>query len=189
MEGYLKKIYLFVVILMFLVSGCGKKEETKLLEKPLEEIKCFTLKQFTEDKAGFVLAGEKAEVLSGEASISTPRLSLSTANEFIEITTGKEGTAEISIDPEKKKIKSITIKGNIKIINRDIKTQQITMEGSCKELIYNENEKIITMEVSPVVKRGNDFFSGDVMYYNLEKNSLEIKGNVNARIYTEKGSD
>ncbi|MCM8820921.1 MAG: hypothetical protein NC932_03100, partial [Candidatus Omnitrophica bacterium] len=77
---------------------------------------------------------------------------------------------------------------NIKIVYRDLKTKNITMEGSCKKLTYNEIEKIIIMEGNPVIKRDNNYFSGDVMYYNLEKNSLDIKGNVNAQIYTEKGT-
>ncbi|MDD3725578.1 MAG: LptA/OstA family protein [Candidatus Ratteibacteria bacterium] len=187
MERHLAKISGLILILLFLTYGCAKKEENKTSERPEEEIKQFTLKQFADNK-GFVLEGEGAEISSDGASITTPQLSLSTANESIEITTGKEGAAEVSIDPDKKKVRFITITGNIKIVSRDIKTQDITMEGSCKKLTYNEPNKTIIMEVSPVIKRGNNYFSGDVMYYNIETNSLDIKGNVNAQIYTEKGA-
>jgi len=183
-----KKVLGIIVILLLLTYGCSKKEENRVSEKPEEEIKHFTLKQFVDNRRGFVLQGESAEISSGGASINTPQLSLSTETESIEITTGKEGTGEIKIDPEEKKVKTITITGNINIIYRDIKTKEITMEGSCKKLTYNEKEKTIVMELSPIIKRGNNYFSGDVMYYNLEKNTLDIKGNVNAQIYTEKNN-
>lgn len=188
MGKYLRKISGIALIILVLLSGCNKKREDRISEKPEEEIKQFTLKQFADNNRGFVLEGEGAEISSENASISSPQLSLSTGSEIIEITTGKEGTAEIFVDPDTKKVKSITIKGNIKIINRDIKTKDITMEGSCKKITYDESKRVITMELSPVIKRGNSYFSGDVMYYNLEKNSLEIKGNVNAQIYTEKST-
>ncbi|MCM8776812.1 MAG: hypothetical protein NC905_00890 [Candidatus Omnitrophica bacterium] len=187
MGRYFKKV-LGIIIVLILISGCTKKEENKISEKPEEEIKHFTLKQFADNKGGFVLEGESAEISSGGASMTTPQLSLSTGTESIEITTGKEGSGEIKIDPDEKKVKTITITGNIKIVYRDLKTKDITMEGSCKKLTYNEIEKIIIMEVNPVIKRGNNYFSGDVMYYNIEKNSLDIKGNVNAQIYTEKNT-
>jgi len=183
-----KKVFGIILILLLLTYGCAKKEENRTSEKPEEEIKHFTLKQFADNRGGFVLEGESAEITSDKASLSTPHLSLSTETESIEITTGKEGAGEINIDPEEKKVKTITITGNIKIVYRDIKTKEITMEGSCKKLTYNEKEKTIVMELSPVIKRGNNYFSGDVMYYNLEKNTLDIKGNVNAQIYTEKNA-
>ncbi|HOL21720.1 MAG TPA: LptA/OstA family protein [bacterium] len=189
MGGHIKKVSGIIIILLLLTYGCTKKEENKISEKPEEEIKHFTLKQFADNKGGgFVLEGESAEISSGGASMTTPQLSFSTGTESIEITTGKEGSGEIKIDPDEKKVKTIIITGNIKIVYRDLKTKDITMEGSCKKLTYNEIEKTIIMEVSPVIKRGNNYFSGDVMYYNLEKNSLDIKGNVNAQIYTEKGT-
>ncbi|MCX8082675.1 MAG: hypothetical protein N3D17_04700 [bacterium] len=187
MGKHSKKVFSIIIVLL-LICGCVRKEENKALEKPEEEIKNFTLKQFTDKRAGFVLEGESAEISSQEASINTPQLSLSTGTEIIEISTGKEGSGEIKIDPDEKKVKTIIITGNIKIVYRDIKTKDITMEGSCKKLTYRETEKTIIMEISPIIKRGDNYFSGDIMYYNLEKNSLDIKGNVNAQIYTEKSS-
>ncbi|MCM8821123.1 MAG: hypothetical protein NC932_04145, partial [Candidatus Omnitrophica bacterium] len=107
MGRHLKKV-LSIIIVLVIMSGCNKKEGNKISEKPEEEIKHFTLKQFADNKGSFVLEGESAEISSSGASMTTPQLSLSTGTESIEITTGKEGSGEIKIDPDEKKVKTIT---------------------------------------------------------------------------------
>ena len=189
MEKHFKKLSGFIVILLLLACSCAQKEENRLSEQPEEEIKSFTFKQFAENKAGFILEGESAEISSGDASMKTPQLSFSTDKESIEVITGQEGAGKITMDPDENKVNTIIITGNIKIIYRDIITKEITMEGSCKKLTYSEANKTITMEISPVIKRGDNYFSGDIIYYNLVTNSLDIKGNVNAQIYTEKSAN
>jgi len=175
---------------VLLTYGCSKKENEQLQDKPEEEITGFSLKQFTSNKTSFVLEGETAEISGNEGtSISEPTLSLKTPTESIEITTGKEGKGEVKIVPDKKMVQTVIISGNIKITYKDIKTGRVTMEGRCKKLTYNDAERMLIMEGSPVIIRDKNYFKGDVIQYNIDKNTLELKGNVNARIYTEEVPD
>lgn len=182
----LKKI-LIIAVLIFLTYGCSKKSENEQpVDKDEEKITHFSLKQFADEKTSFVLEGETAEISSkGGTTISTPEMSLSTPTETIEITTGKEGKGEIRIVPDEKKVQNIIITGNVRIVYKDIKTGTITMEGRCEKLTYNDKEKTIIMENSPVIIRNKNYFKSDVIFYNIDKNTLELKGNVNARIYSE----
>ena len=180
------KIFILLTVVM-LAYGCSRKPESEQpAEEPREEITRFSLKQFADDKTSFVLKGETAEILPGAGTaVEAPELSFQTATEMIEITTGGEGRGEINLVPDEKKLRNVTITGNVRIVYRDIKTGKVTMEGRCGKLTYNDGEKIIVMEKSPVITRNTSNFKGDVIYYHLEKNTLELKGNVNVRIYGE----
>ncbi|MBN1445584.1 MAG: hypothetical protein JW957_05710 [Candidatus Omnitrophica bacterium] len=182
---------LIIVMLLFLAQGCSRsREPDNKADKPQEEITGFSLRQFAGDKSSFTLKGESAEISSGgRTTIAAPALSFSTGAEVIEINTGKEGQGEVKIVPDEKKVTAVVITGNVKIIYRDIKTGAVTMEGSCRKLTYKDAEKTLLMEGNPVIKRGKSVFSGDTVIYRFDENTLEIKGNVNAQIHTEKDAD
>jgi LPS export ABC transporter protein LptC len=185
------KIFILLAVAI-LAYGCSRKPENEQpAEEPREEITGFSLKQFADDKTSFVLKGETAEIASDSGTaVAGPELSFQTATEVIEITTGGEGRGEVNLNPDEKRVRNVTITGNVRIVYRDIKTGAVTMEGRCGKLTYNDAEKTIVMEKSPVITRNKSNFKGDVIYYHLEKNTLELKGNVNARIYgEEKTSD
>lgn len=178
---------LVLVTVVFLTYGCSRRTENEQpADEPGEEITRFSLKQFADDKTNFVLKGETAEISAKTGTtIATPELSLETATEAIEITTGKEGKGEIRLIPDEKKVQNVVITGNVRIIYKDIKTGAVTMEGRCGKLTYSDREKMIIMEDSPVITRNKSHFKGDVINYRIDKNTLELKGNVNARIYSE----
>ncbi len=186
MVGNKRKIFI-LVSLIFLTYGCsGKRGNEAPADKSDEQITGFSLKQFADDKTSFILQGESAEISTKTGTtISTPELSLSTSTETIEITTGKEGKGAIKIIPDAKKVNNIIITGNISIVYRDIKTGVVTMQGKCGKLTYNNSEKMIIMENSPVITRNKSRFGGDVIYYRIDTSTVELKGNVNARIYSE----
>ncbi len=180
-------LIVFVSLFCFFFFRSFEMKGERSAEGELEQVTHFSLKQFAQDKTSFTIQGETAEVFStGGTSISTPELSLNTATENIEIKTGKEGKGEINIIPDKKKVQTIVITGNVRIIYKDIKTEAVTMEGRCSKLTYNDKEKVLIMEGSPVVIRGRSHFKSDIIYYRLDRNILELKGNVNAQIYSEK---
>lgn len=181
-----------IIIMLFLITqGCSRKNEHgDNADKPQEEITGFSFRQFSGDRLSFTLEGESAEVSSGDrTSIAAPELSFSTDTEVIEVSTGKEGKGEVRIVPDEKKVTAVVITGNVKIVYRDIKTGAVTMEGACRKLTYQDGEKTLVMEGDPVIKRGKSVFSGDTVIYRFDKNTLEIKGNVNAQIHTEKNPD
>ncbi len=186
MVGNHGKIFVLAA-LIFMTWGCSRKAKNEQpAVKPEEEITGFSLKQFADDKTNFVLQGESAEISSETGTtISTPELSLETSTETIEITTGKEGKGEIKIIPDEKKVQNIVITGNVRIVYKDIKTGMVSMEGRCGKLTYNAAEKTIVMENSPVITRNKSQFRSDAIYYRIDRNTLELKGNVNACIYSE----
>ncbi len=189
MERNFAKI-LILTVTIFLVNGCSKKNEPADLDMSNTEIKQFSLKQFASNKISFTLKGESAEISSGgETSVRSPQLSFSTSKEIIEINTGKEGKGEIKIVPDEKKLTTIVITGNVKIVYRDIETGVVTMEGYCQKLTYYDEQKRLVMEGSPYVTKGKNRFSGDMIFYEFEKNTIEVKGNIDAQIYTEKKPD
>ncbi len=182
---------LVIVMICLLAQGCSRKKEPgDSADRQQEEITGFSFRQFAGDRMSFTLEGESAEVSSGgRTTIAAPELSFSTDTEIIEINTGKEGKGEVKIVPDEKKVTAVVITGNVKIVYRDIKTGAVTMEGACKKLTYQDGEKTLVMEGDPLIKRGKSVFSGDTVIYRFDKNTLEIKGNVNAQIHTEKNPD
>jgi lipopolysaccharide assembly outer membrane protein LptD (OstA) len=178
---------LIIITAVFLIYGCSRKEEDSVsVDKSGEKITGFSIKQFSGDKTSFFLKGETAEVFAENVtSIATPELSLNTATESIEIKTGREGKGEIKIVPDEKKIQTVIITGDVRIIYKDIKTGSVTMEGKCSKLTYDDKRKILIMEGSPVVMKDKSYFKSDVIHYKLDTNTLELKGNVNATLYTE----
>jgi lipopolysaccharide export system protein LptA len=146
-----------------------------------KNIRQFTFRQFAE-KTSFILTGESAEIGSNDTSVKNPSLSLKTATEMIEITTGKEGKGQFDFIPETKSVNKILFTGNIKILYKNLETGKITMEGHCKKLTYLDSEKMLVMEGSPVLKSGSNIFSGDIIYYNFKDNTLKIEGSVNVQI-------
>lgn len=178
-----KKIILLLFPLL-LIYGCkGKNEES--LSKNEEKLTEFSLKQFSKDYS-LTLKGESAEISeTQDTNISSPTLSLKTKTEIIEIKTEKEGKGEIKVEPQTKKIKEIVISGNVKILYKDLKTEEIVMEIECGKATYSDEKREMIFEIQPLIKRGKNKFSGDRIIYNLENNTIEIKGNVNVEIYPE----
>lgn len=177
----------FVVLLLIilnLLSGCQKtKNQSK---KEDEKLTNFTLNYFSEN-CTFVLKGLYAEVIEKDRTkLTSPDLTFKTTTEIIEIKTDKEGKGEIKIDPENKRIKEIIISGKVIITYKDKKTGKITMEINCGKVTYIEEKKEMLFEEKPIIKRGQNIFSGEKIMYNLETNILEIKGNVNVEINMEK---
>jgi len=183
--GYgIKKIFAYgIAILILLFSSCSKKEEEKKTDLK-EKISSFSLKQFS-DKFTLTLKGETAEIIEEQekTTITSPTLSLKTPEEIIEITTGKEGKAEIKMNPEERKIERIVMTGDIRIVNKNRKTGEIIMEATCGKLTYDNKNQIMIMEISPEIKRGKNSFSGEKIFYRLKDNTLEIRGKVNVHIY------
>jgi lipopolysaccharide export system protein LptA len=62
------------------------------------------------------------------------------------------------------------------------------MEITCGKVSYIEERKEMIFEEKPVIKRGKNLFSGEKIIYNIENNTIEIKGNVNVEIYPEEKS-
>jgi lipopolysaccharide export system protein LptA len=175
-------IFLGSLIIIFLFGGCGKKKENVVSNE--EKLTEFSLKQFSNNYS-LTLNGESAEISENKSTnISSPSLSLKTKSEMIEIKTDKEGKGEIKIEPETKKIKEIIISGKVLIVYKDL-NEKITMEITCGKVTYMEEKKEMIFEEKPVIKRGKNLFSGEKIIYNIENNTVEIKGNVNVEIYPE----
>ena len=182
-----RKILLYVLIItsfVFLI-GCSQKEVKNDEIKPSNLIKKFSLKQFS-NKINLFIEGEAAEIKSENVKVKKPSLLIDRKTEVIEIKTGKRGKAEIEINPESKQIENVIFTGNVKIIQKDKRTEKIIMEAECGKLTYSDKKKEMVMENSPVIRRGKNIFSGEKIYYFLEKNTLQIKGNVNVKIIPEK---
>jgi lipopolysaccharide export system protein LptA len=178
----MRKFILFVSLVIILFTGCGKKKENVLSNE--EKLTKFSLKQFSNNYS-LTLKGESAEISENKNTrISSPSLSLKTKTEIIEIKTDKEGKGEIKVEPETKKIKEIIISGKVLIVYKDL-NEKITMEITCGKVSYIEERKEMIFEEKPVIKRGKNLFSGEKIIYNIENNTVEIKGNVNVEIYPE----
>lgn len=172
-----------IFIMVFLCSCEKKNTENPAVEK--SQFKNFSLTQFSE-KTHLVLTGEAAELKESDIKVKQPSFKISGKDEVIEIKTGKNGNAEIQINPETKQIQKVIFTGQVHIIQIDKKSNDILMEAECGKLTYSDKEKILIMEDSPIIKREKNTFSGEKIYYYLEKNTLQIKGNVNVKIIPEK---
>lgn len=173
---------IFLIILFF--NGCNKTS-TNNNKTGENQLKKFSLKQFS-NNFNIILSGEAAEVKKKNIEVRKPSLTINRKSEIVEIKTGKEGKAEIKINPDNQQIQSVVFSGDIKITQKDINTNKILMEARCGKLTYNDKTQEMVMEKSPVIKRGKSVFSGEKIFYYLEKNSLQIKGNVNVKIVPEK---
>ncbi|MCM8771647.1 MAG: hypothetical protein NC922_01015 [Candidatus Omnitrophica bacterium] len=183
-----KKLFYFLLFFLFFLTSCGKKEEKDVKSSEEEKLSEFSLKQFSH-KYLLIVNGESAEILENKnIKVSSPSFSLKTSDEIIEIKTDKLGKGEIKVEPETKQIKEITITGKILILYKDKKEEKITMEISCEKLTYIDEKKEMIFEGNPLIKRGKNKFSGDRIIYNIEKNIIEIKGNVNVEIFPEEKS-
>lgn len=181
-------IYLFIFTLLFIFSNCSKKEGNNISVNE-EKLTKFSLKQFSHDFS-LTLNGETAEITENKnVKISSPSFSLKTTSEIIEIKTDKDGKGEVKVDPDTQKIKEILITGKVSIVYKDKKEEKITMEIFCGKLTYIDSKKEMIFEEKPIIKRGKNTFSGERIIYNLEKNTIEIKGNVNVEIYPEEKSN
>ena len=195
MERNYKKIpsssgkVILLILIFLIIQGCQKKE-TELLPKTHEEkLSKFSFEQLS-DKIHLEIKGESAEISPDrkKSFIKEPFFSLSSKEETIEISTDSEGKAEITIDPESQQIQEVPLKGEIDILQKDIKNNKVLMNAHCKKLTYVESEKLFTMEGNPVIKRNKSSFSGEKILYYWDKNKIEIKGKVNVLIYPEKSS-
>ena len=181
MGRHLKKVFC-ILFVMFITYGCSSKKENPQGKTDQTNIKEFTFRQFAE-KMSFTLTGESAEISEkNNTSVKKPSLSLKTATENIEITTGKEGKGEFDFVPETRKINKIVFTGNVKILYKESSTGKITMQGTCKKLTYLEADRMLIMEGSPFLESGSNKFSGDIIYYNFDDNTLKIEGSVNVQI-------
>lgn len=177
--------FIFIIIIFFTCCSKKKKEEVNLKN---EKFTGFSLKHFSHNCL-LTLYGESAEITENKnTKISSPTLSLKTETEIIEIKTDKEGKGEIKVDPENKKLKEIIITGKVIILYKDKKTENVTMEIICGKATYIEAKKEMVFEENPLIKRGKNKFSGERIIYNIDKNTIEIKGNVNVEIYPEEGT-
>jgi len=177
-----KFIFSVCLIIITLLIGCERKK--KDISYNGEKLSEFLFKQFSNDYL-LTLKGESAEISENKnTNISSPSLSLKTKNEIIEIKTDKEGKGEIKVEPETKKIKEIIISGKVLVIYKDL-NENITMEITCGKLTYKEEKRQMLFEEKPIVKRGKNIFSGEIIIYNIENNIIEIRGNVNVEIHTE----
>jgi len=177
--------YVFLTIISILFFGGCNRKEVQNTKIDSTNLKKFSLKQFS-SKFNLFISGEAAEIRSKNIKVKKPSLFIDRKTEVIEIRTGKEGKAEIEINSENKQIESVIFTGNVKIIQKDKKTGKIIMEAECGKLTYSDKNKEMVMENSPVIKREENIFSGEKIYYFLEKNTLQIKGNVNVKIIPEK---
>ncbi|HOV21974.1 MAG TPA: hypothetical protein P5150_06420 [Candidatus Ratteibacteria bacterium] len=182
-----KRIFIITVLAFFcilILPGCNRKQvENKKIDE--SQLKKFSFKQFSEN-FNLTIIGEGAEINEKDIKVNSPSFYIKGETDIIEIKTGKEGTAEITIQPENKQIQNVVFTGNIKITQKDKVSGKIIMEAECGKLTYNDMAKEMIMEISPVIKRENNIFSGEKIYYFLEKNTLQIKGNVNVKIIPEK---
>ncbi|MCS7180939.1 MAG: hypothetical protein N2589_07310 [bacterium] len=188
----MKKLTISLIFCCFLsflfFTSCNKREREENLIKN-EKLTRFSLKQFSQNYS-FTLMGESAEVLQNEnTSIMNPSFSLKTESEIIEIKTDKEGKGEIKIDQKNKKIKEVIITGKVLIIYRDIKSEKINMEVTCEKVSYIDQKREMIFEGSPLIKRGKNKFSGEKIIYNIDNDTIEIKGNVNVEIIPEEKSN
>lgn len=177
------KVIWILVLFLFFISCERKKEESH--QKNYEKITEFSLKQFSTKDYFFILKAESAEITDNSTKISSPSFSLQTKSEIIEIKTDKEGKGEVKIGPETKKISEIIITGKIKILYKNKKDGRILMEINCGKATYLDEKKQMIFEEKPEIRRGQNLFSGDKILYDIEKNTIEIKGNVNVEIVPE----
>ncbi|MCM8785130.1 MAG: hypothetical protein NC827_01820 [Candidatus Omnitrophica bacterium] len=186
MKRTIKNFLLFSLILVIFTS-CNKKKEEVTFKN--EKLTGFSLKHFSQNYL-LTLNGESAEITeSKNTKISSPTLSLKTETEIIEIKTDKEGKGEIKVDPDNKKLKEIIITGKVIILYKDKNTENVTMEITCGKATYIEAKKEMVFEEKPLIKRRGNKFSGEKIIYNIDKNTIEIKGNVYVEIVPEEKTD
>ncbi len=187
MGNRIRQIFL-IIMTIFLLNACSREEQQAETEYPSEKVADFSFRQFAE-KINFTMQGETAEIEGGQqtTSVTRPDVSLETATETVEITTGREGTARIELDPAARTLKRVIIEHDVTVVYRDLATGDVTMTALCQKLTYISEREILIMEGSPRVKRGMSSFSGDIIEYNLETNLMEIKGDVNVQFYPESG--
>ncbi|MCM8804415.1 MAG: LPS export ABC transporter periplasmic protein LptC [Candidatus Omnitrophica bacterium] len=180
----MRKVNLSILILiLFTFTNCKTKKESIISNE--EKFNEFSFRQFSKNYS-FTIKGETAEINKNkDTQISSPSLSLKTKSEIIEIKTGKSGKGEIKIEQETRKIKEIIISGDVLILYKDLNQGNITMEITCGRATYIDDRKEMIFEEKPVIKRGKNKFSGEKIIYNIENNTIEIKGNVNVEIYPE----
>ncbi|MGB9678069.1 MAG: LPS export ABC transporter periplasmic protein LptC, partial [Candidatus Ratteibacteria bacterium] len=178
------KDLIFFSFIFFIVNSCTEKKREEVISKN-EKITKFSLKHFSKNYS-ITLLGESAEITENKnTEISSPNLSFKTDNEIIEIKTDKEGKGEIKIDPESKKLKEIIITGKVVILYKDKISENITMEITCGKVSYIDEKREMVFEEKPIIKRGKNKFSGEKVIYNIDNNTIEIKGNVNVQIIPE----
>jgi len=115
--------------------GCSQKEARNDEINSGNLIKKFSLKQFS-NKINLFIDGEAAEIKSKNIKVKKPSLLIDRKTEVIEIKTGKEGKAEIEVNPENKQIENVIFTGSIKIIQKDKRTEKIIMEAECGKLFF-----------------------------------------------------
>lgn len=180
MKKIIKNLMLFSFILILFIS-CSKRKKEEPVSKN-EKLTEFSLKHFSKNYS-LTLVGETAEITENkDTKISSPNFSLKTDTEMIEIKTDKEGKGEIKVDPNNKKLKEIIITGKVTILYKDKNTGNITMEITCGKVSYIDEKREIVFEEKPLIKRGKNKFSGEKIVYNIDNNTIEIKGNVNVEI-------
>lgn len=176
-----------IVIVLLGTFGCQKKDNSATSDQPREQLKNFSFQRFSE-KIDVGITGASAEVSSDRdtATIKEPVISLKSEDSSIEITTGSEGRAEIRLMPKNQGLQEAILEGQVRIVQKEIKTGQIAMEARCGKLTYQDKQKLLVMEQEPIIRRQQDSFSGEkILYYWLE-NKIEIKGKVNVLIHPEK---
>jgi len=181
---------IFLSFLFLISSGCNKKQE----EKPFpnisgEKLSGFSFQQFSE-KFNIELKGENAEISQDKKNnfVKKPSFSLSSKTEIIEVSTGHQGTAKVKLEQNLQKIEEIFIEGDIDIIQKNIKTNEVVMEAHCKKLTYIDKKKVLIMDGNPIIKRKKGTFSGEKIFYYWDENKVEITGKVNVTIYPDETS-
>jgi len=182
------RAWIITISVLFLLTGCQREKTSESdSNTPSQKVEHFSWKQFS-PQLRVELSGESAELTPDQkvATLSQPTLSLKTQDSVIEIRTGKEGSAEIKINPRLQQMEAAILEGNIHIVQKDITGKKVLLEATCQKLTYQDGTKLLIMEGNPVVTREKNTFSGEKIFYYWTENRIEIKGNVKVLVYPEK---
>ncbi|GEM_PF-804778 len=182
------RVWIITISVLFLLTGCQREKTSESdSNTPSQKVEHFSWKQFS-PQLQVELSGESAELTPDQkvATLSQPALSLKTQDSVIEIRTGKEGSAEIKINPGLQQMEAAVLQGNIHIVQKDISGKKVLLEATCQKLTYQDGTKLLIMEGNPVVTREKNTFSGERIFYYWTENRIEIKGNVKVLVYPEK---
>lgn len=174
-----EKIFVVLVLICFLIFGCGRKKTEIESADTGQSLKYFSM-EFFGDSFKANLKGEAAEKKSSgsNASVTKPSLEVNSKNFVLQIKTGSKGTGDVILDPSTQNIIRIVLKGSITIDQKNPEGTQTNFTANCGLLTYIEKEETVIMEESPELIQGSNRYRADKIIYNLGENRLRFDGNV-----------
>ena len=151
-----------------------------------EEITAFNYERL-ESGVKLVVTGEAATVSpEKDTTVKTPSAQIETREgKIILVDTAPSGTAEITFDSKSGQLKTMVLKGGVKITRKDKKSGQIEFTAESEQADFKYATEEITLTGHPVVHQGENEFQGETIRYLLKDGKIFIEKGASGKVYYE----